>query len=135
MSIGDLLTRWGDNKLVLTMASVAAGAVLGRLIPWLWRGVMLLFRFLAQQAGGRFANSAFRSQYLDWIVTEYSELKLTGIVAVENAKKPKLEQVFVSVAIDRNRSTNATEQAINEQLLSDVRRWRDVLSLLAVCKA
>lgn len=49
--------------------------------------------------GGRFADREFEKKYLDWVVTTHRELKLTGIVTYDAAKKPQLEQVFVSLRI------------------------------------
>jgi len=97
------LAKYSENKFILAIAAAVVGAVLTKLVPFLWsaigRGCGLVLRLL----GGRYAHRSFKKHYLDWLVTSLRELKLTGVVAADEAKKPQLEQVFVTLRLDESR--------------------------------
>jgi HEAT repeat protein/energy-coupling factor transporter ATP-binding protein EcfA2 len=105
----DIIQNWikhnEDNKIVIAILAAIIGAILTKLVPYLWKGLIGLVGLICRKIGGRFAYRNFRNRYLDWVVTEMRELKLTGIVAHDDAKKPQLEQVFVSLRVGDNEST------------------------------
>jgi hypothetical protein len=113
-----LLQQYGDNKLVIAIVSAFLGVVLTKLIPFLWGLVGKMFLKCGKMIGGRFAYREFEKRYLDWIVTELRELRLTGIVSYDDAKKPQLEQVFVSLQVgeqrERSSSADTLETAVRE---------------------
>ena len=51
--------------------------------------------YIGKKIGGRFAYKNFLDTYLNWLVAEYQDLNLTGIIG--SGTKPKLEQVFISL--------------------------------------
>ncbi|MDP9194039.1 MAG: HEAT repeat domain-containing protein [Acidobacteriota bacterium] len=133
-SLEEILRRYGENKLLVAVVSAVIGAVLTKALPSMARGVAVALRAIGGLMGGRLAYAAFQQRYLDWIVTEQSELKLTGVVSADEAKKPKLEQVFVSLHIDRSRALG--ESPAGEPLLAPyARNWLDVEEMLAICCA
>ena len=73
------------------------GAILKDFLPFAWRGFTGVCAWLGRRIGGRFAFRYFERTYLDWLVTQLRELKLTGIVTSDATKKPRLEQVFVTL--------------------------------------
>lgn len=85
------------------MVSAIIGAILTKLVPFLFHLAEVLFSRLGRMIGGRFAYREFRKHYLNWIVTELRELRLTGIVSYDDTKKPQLEQVYVSLSLDERR--------------------------------
>jgi hypothetical protein len=96
-----------SDKLFLVLASALVGAVLTRFIPFLWNLLLRVCLQLLRLIGGRYANITFERLYLDWLVTNLRELKLTGIVAIDETKKPQLEQVFVSLRLDESKEHEA----------------------------
>jgi NACHT domain len=120
-----------DDKLLLVIVSGLLGAVLMKLFPAIWAAARRLSVLIGKAAGGRFAFRHFQHQYLNWLVTEAQELKLAGIVTTDAAKKPRLEQVFLSIKMARSGGAEATSGATGE--LTDfgtVRTWRDVKELI-----
>src|SRR5438270_3704361 len=102
-----LLEQYKENKLVIGLAGIILGAILTKLLPALWSLLHTIATWIGRKIGGRFAYSDFEKNYLDWVVTEHRELKLTGIVTTDEAKKPKLEQVFVSLQIAKQRASDS----------------------------
>lgn len=102
----ELLRKYGDNKLAIAIVSAFLGVILTKLIPFLWAFVSKMIFKLGKMMGGRFAYREFEKRYLDWVVTELRELKLTGIVSYDDAKKPQLEQVFVSLQVGEQRKNS-----------------------------
>src|SRR5438034_2994942 len=88
------------NKLVIVLVVAIAGAILTKLIPTIWGGLVKLAAFFGALAGGRLAFRSFQGKYLNWLVVEQRELKLTGIVTSDESKKRTLEKVFVSWRVD-----------------------------------
>ncbi len=130
----NLLQQYGDNKLFIAIAAAVVGAVLTKLIPTLWRWLHSFVLWIGKIAGGRFAYHDFQKRYLDWVVTEHRELKLTGIVTSDDAKKPKLEQVFVSLRVGRQRDSDtvANEVAEGFSLQGSLPTWRDLREMLSM---
>ena len=87
-----------DPKTVIAgVLLLVAGAVLKDFLPFAWRGFIGACAWLGRRIGGRFAFRYFERTYLDWLVTQLRELKFTGIVTSDATKKPRLEQVFVTL--------------------------------------
>jgi len=101
-----ILDRYQSNKIVLIIISAVLGAILTKTIPAIWSGLRKATAWIGKVIGGRFAFKSFRAHYLEWLIAEYSELKLTGIVTSDDAKKPRLEQVFISLQVARNQGTD-----------------------------
>ena len=76
---------------------VALTALATKFFPFIWRIMCKISSKCARIMGGHFASREFERRYLDWVVTQNQELKLTGVVTHDEAKKPQLEQVFVSL--------------------------------------
>ncbi|MEA2561287.1 MAG: hypothetical protein QOH06_2791 [Acidobacteriota bacterium] len=139
-NISDFFQKFGENKLFIVLAGAAAGALLTKLLPALWGSSLNFLAWIGRILGGRFAFRSFERKYLDWIVTDLSDLKLTGIVSTDEAKKPKLEQVFVSLSFSRRFSKGDAEApyvpaafltfAEAAQLLAAARHWKDAASHL-----
>lgn len=94
-----LLQQYDDNTLVIVIISATLGFFFAKFLPFICSLVGGLMSKLGKMIGGRFAYREFEKLYLDWVVTELRELKLTGIVSYDDVKKPQLEQVFVSLRI------------------------------------
>ena len=94
---------WTDktdtNKLTAAIVLLLLGVLLREVLPYFFRHAVRFLLWLGKHAGGRLGYYHFQRRYLDWVVTELSELKLAGIVSVDSAKKPKLDQVFVSLRV------------------------------------
>jgi energy-coupling factor transporter ATP-binding protein EcfA2 len=113
MDISEWLKEPRNFGIAAAIVGALAGAVLTKLLPFLFRVCSKLFSAIARRLGGRFAFKSFQRTYLDWIVTELRELKLTGIVSYDDAKKPQLEQVFVSLRVgDEKAPTNDLEAVV-----------------------
>jgi energy-coupling factor transporter ATP-binding protein EcfA2 len=88
---------------------------------------------VGRRIGGRFAFRYFERTYLDWLVTQLRELKLTGIVSNDTAKKPKLEQVFVSLRMGGERNSISFMEctiAVCNEIRRNPRRRRALLEAL-----
>ena len=89
-----------DSKTVVAgILLLVLGAILKDFLPFAWRGFIGVCAWLGRRIGGRFAFRYFERTYLDWLVTQLRELKLTGIVTSDATKKPRLEQVFVTLRV------------------------------------
>lgn len=82
-----------------------AAALASRFFRFVWRLLCRLSSKLARMMGGRLACREFERRYLDWVVTQNRELKLTGVVSYDESKKPQLEQVFVSLRMGEKNVT------------------------------
>ncbi len=80
--------------------------------------------------GGKFSYRSFEKQYLNWVVTENKDLKLTGIVSFDDAKKPQLEQVFISLTMGKLEGKESEAKSI----VCNARKswWRRILLPLAL---
>ncbi len=99
----DFLTKLDPKKAIVPFLLLLAGALLNKFVPFAWHAVVTAFTWIGRRVGGRFAFRYFERTYLDWLVTQLRELKLTGIVTTDAAKKPRLEQVFVSLRMGGER--------------------------------
>lgn len=98
-----LFEKYGESKLLIVLVTALATAILTKLLPYLWSQASKFISWIGGLLGGRLAFRGFRQRYLDWVITELKELKLTGIVAQDTQKKPQLEQVFVSLRVGTQR--------------------------------
>ena len=125
---------YDDHKqLIIPLAAAIAGAILTKLLPAVWASLRRFGRFLGRLAGGRLAFRSFQGKYLNWLVIDQRELKLTGIVSSEESKKPRLEQVFVSlrVAAQKSKNSEARTERIPE-VWEWVETWNDLHELLVL---
>jgi NACHT domain len=131
--VHDLLAWVTQYKDVLGLfTSAVVGALLMKFFPAIWGGIATALRWVGRRFSTRIAARDFEGKYLDWLVTEHQELKLTGIVAAEQAKRPTLEQVFVSLRVgrrDRQRESSDREQAV-EHLLESISTLDEALELI-----
>jgi len=95
----DWLNKNNENKLWAAIITVVLGVILRDLIPYTWRLIGKGLAWVGKHIGGKFGFNYFEKTYLNWLVTELRELKLAGIVSTDATKKPKLEQVFVSLRV------------------------------------
>jgi len=116
------------------IVGAAIGAVLTKLIPAVYDWCAGSLRWVGRLLGGRFAYAGFQKRYLDWVVTEQSELRLTGIVSTDESKRPKLEQVFVSLHVGSNWAVTETA-AWDPVTAAFLRTWVDILELFSMCAA
>ena len=63
--------------------------------PALYSGLSNLVSSLGGRIGGRLAYKHIEKKYLNWVVLQYQDLNLTGIIGSD--EKPRLEQVFISL--------------------------------------
>ncbi len=121
----------GSSALLVAIVSALVGAFLTKFVPTIWSGLVSSFTWLGRRVSSRVAANDFRGQYLDWVVMECSELKLTGIVPTDETKRPTLEQVFLSLRVDRRRiDGDAADADTPEQSLAGVDTFDDVRELL-----
>jgi hypothetical protein len=95
----DWLKQPGNIAIAAALIGAVAGAIFTKFLPFLTDIISSLGVAVARHIGGRFARLTFQKVYLNWLVTELRELKLTGIVSYDEVKKPQLEQVFVSLRV------------------------------------
>jgi hypothetical protein len=93
------LGKTDANKAVAALVLLVAGVLLRDLLPYLFQQFLRLLRWVGKKLGGRLGYRYLEKSYLNWLVTELRELKLAGIVGADASKKPKLEQVFVSLRV------------------------------------
>lgn len=113
------------KEIFLVIAGGMVAAVLQKLIPYLWHLLGKSIIELKRISGGRYAESSFEKLYLDWAVTELRELKLAGITSYDDAKKPQIEQVFVSLQIGQHQGAGRSKLIIEEF----IRKYSDVPNL------
>jgi hypothetical protein len=99
----NFLVKLDPKTIIAALLLLLAGAVLNKFVPFAWRGFIAACAWLGRRIGGRFAFRYFERTYLDWLVTQLRELKLTGIVTSDATKKPRLEQVFVTLRMGGER--------------------------------
>jgi energy-coupling factor transporter ATP-binding protein EcfA2 len=125
MNISDDLSE----KIILLGAGGIITLILTKVLPFLWKSFAWLMTWIGAKLGGRFSHQAFQKRYLDWMVTEWRELKLTGIVSHDDNKKPRLEQVFLSLQLDSQRDdSNEAREATAAQ--SAIKSCNDLFEIL-----
>ncbi|MGF6936861.1 hypothetical protein OKW41_006023 [Paraburkholderia sp. UCT70] len=135
-SILATLSKYSDNKLALALVGVFAGAVLTKLIPFTGKMLWELLGLIGRRLGGRLAYIGLQRKYLDWMVTEHRELRLPGIVSAEATKKPKLEQVFVSLFVVEAQRTWSVKRSEDERLdFAKDATWKELGDLLRLHRA
>jgi HEAT repeat protein len=105
------IEKTDQNKLIAALTLLVVGILLRDLLPYLLRQCFQLARWIGKKLGGRLSYRYIEKNYLNWLVTELRELKLAGVVGADAAKKPKLEQVFVSLRIGEQESRFSVIQA------------------------
>jgi energy-coupling factor transporter ATP-binding protein EcfA2 len=98
-----------QNPVLTAVIGAIAGALLTKLFPAIWAGLKKLLLRCMSGAGGQLALRSFEKRYLNWMVIEHRDLRLTGIVTAEEAKRPLLEQVFISLSLSSSRTSIAQE--------------------------
>jgi hypothetical protein len=115
------------NENARLLIAAVSGALATRYIPaafnMIARGVSWAIRKLSRTV----AAQDFRAAYLDWLVTENRELRLAGVVTIDETKKPTLEQVFVSLYIGKGQSVvSHINDAPTPRAFQVVRTWREL---------
>jgi predicted NACHT family NTPase len=97
-------------------AAVAGGLVtiIGtKLLPFLGGRARSATAWVLGRLSGRYEFRQFERQYLDWLITSLQDLRLAGVVISEDAaKRPRLEQVFVSVHLASSAPLGASREEI-----------------------
>lgn len=99
--IFDVAVGWfkGHKEISLLAIGGLITFVFTKLLPWMFQsGSKLGSRALAQ-CSSRYRRRVALGAYLNWVTIQNRDLNLTGIVGTE--EKPQLEQVFISVQIQR----------------------------------
>jgi hypothetical protein len=108
-----------SNEQILTLI---IGGVIGVLctkgLPLLGRVLWRAWEWIVKRAGGWLAFRSFEKMYLDSLVSEHGNLNLTGVLNVDASAKPKLEDVFISLSVERYESSSG---ALAEELENSVR--------------
>jgi hypothetical protein len=111
------MRAWFDmamkNPLWVGLGGVILGALLNKFLPFLWSSVLNFGTWLLGRFGGRLAHRHLEKQLMNWTVMQLRELKLTGIVSSDNAKKPTLEQVFVSLRLAERDNQNYQDDTLD----------------------
>jgi hypothetical protein len=85
----------------------------GRLVPYLWVQAGRGLGWLLGKLSSRYQLRQFEKLYLDWVITTHQDLKLAGVVLNEDAaKRPRLEQVFVSLNMAEEPTHGATQEDV-----------------------
>lgn len=132
VTISHFLQKYGENKIVIAIIGVVVGIVLTKVVPAFWNLLLLIFARIGKIMGGSFAYRDFQKRYLDWVVTEHRELKLTGVVTSDEAKKPRLEQVFVSLRVGRKKEGSLANIQSKDKFNLDgpIPSWKELRELL-----
>jgi len=117
------LNQNNENKAIAGLILVIIGALLKELVPLAFGALGKLLLFFGRLIGGRVGFRYFERLYLNWLVTELRELKLTGIASADASKKPTLEQVFVSLRIAEQRGLSSPVQT-TLAIVDDMKRRR-----------
>jgi len=93
----------GKNPLVVAIVAALLGALLTKLLPWIFNKLGKLGGTLAALFGGRWQDYAFEKRYLDWLIGRHRFLgQLPSNVAVatgEQAQLAELEQIYVALSV------------------------------------
>lgn len=114
------------EKLAIALASSLATFVLTLIAVFIRRifgAVRNAVVWIGKRLGGRFVYKSFLDSYLSWMVVEYQDLNLTGIIG--SGPKPKLEQVFISLSLSRE-----AEPPLEEPLTGLAKVWDRITSVL-----
>jgi len=121
------LEKADQNKVSAALVLLVSGVLLRDLLTYLFQRFLQLLRWIGKKLGGRLGYRYLEKAYLNWLVTELRELKLAGIVGADAAKKPKLEQVFVSLRVGEQEGRfSAVEAAL--AVADEIRKKRGKIS-------
>jgi HEAT repeat protein len=121
--LAEWLDKNNENKLLAAIVTVVLGVILRDLVPYLWNVMGKFLIWGGKHIGGRFGFRYFEKTYLSWLVTELGELKLAGIVSTDVAKKPRLEQVFISLRVGEQQDKLSLPE-LTQAVIEDLRRHR-----------
>lgn len=120
----DLYTNYKEVMLILFTG--LATLSLEKLLPTICSRFSLLFSLIGKKIGGRLAHKNIRETYLNWLVYKKQDLNLTGVIGTE--EKPKLEQIFISLRVVRERD----KLSKNENNIDTVEKKSFVKTLSAI---
>jgi HEAT repeat protein len=123
MDLNEIWTKY--QVLIVAVFTLIVAPLFWKLTGGLWKLLVKLCDRLGRLAGGRLSYRSFEKQYLNWVVTENKDLKLTGIVSYDEAKKPQLEQVFISLRLGKGDGKEAEAKSIFHQARKNW--WRRIL--------
>jgi HEAT repeat protein len=110
----DLLDLLKEYPAAGPIVGVIVGGVLTFFIPYLWKSGGRAGAWVLGKLSGHYEHREFEKQYLDWVITSLQDLKLAGVVPNEEAaKRPRLEQVFVSLHVAEQPSQGATSEDVD----------------------
>jgi hypothetical protein len=116
MTLRAWLETASKNPVWVGLAGVILGAFLNKFLPFLWSNLLNIITWLLGRFGGRLAHRHLEKRLMNWMVTQMRELKLTGIISSDDAKKPTLEQVFVSLRLAERHAQDAEADDLDEFL-------------------
>jgi hypothetical protein len=123
--LAEWLNKNNENKVLAAIVTVVLGVILRDLIPYIWRTAVRVLIWVGKHIGGRFGFRYFEKTYLSWLVTELGELKLAGIVSTDVTKKPRLEQVFISLRVGAQQDKLSMPE-LTQAVVEDLRRHRKI---------
>jgi HEAT repeat protein len=123
MGLNEIWTKY--QILIVAIFTLIVAPLFWKIAGGLWSLLIRLGDRLGRLAGGRLSYRSFEKQYLNWVVTENKDLKLTGIVSYDEAKKPQLEQVFISLRLGKGEGKETEAKSIFCQARKNW--WRRIL--------
>ena len=113
MNMDKIIEFYNNNKDTINI--IVATAFISSLITWLFTKLLPSFSSffsklsdnLIQKIGGQLAYRAIRGKYLNWVVLHNQDLNLTGVIGT--GQKPRLEQIFISLKVTRESTSEETQ--------------------------
>jgi hypothetical protein len=93
-----------DHEKALAGAGIIGailGAILTKLIPYIWELLCKLGAFLLTLLTGKRSAAEFEKKYLSSVINTHKGLRLPGIATWDTRRAPELEQVFISLTLDQ----------------------------------
>lgn len=128
----DIISKISANPEALkTAITILLTFALTKFLPALLATLKSSLTWLGGRIGGRFSYNSFQQQYLDWLVTDLQELRLTGIVSAEDSKRPKLDQVYLSLRLENTNTIETINPPHNSNSATlNIKTWQDATDLL-----
>ena len=100
-TIVKLIEDYGKNPLVVAIVAALLGALLTKLLPWLFHKLGTLGSAALALFGGRWQDYRFEQRYLNWLIDRHRTLgQLPSNVAVSTGgQAAELEQIYVALSV------------------------------------